>query len=137
MGSVLILDPISQRFRGYRKDTDPTSLISFNGAKAIPKYTEFQDTALYLQANIIIDFFKLNRDGLQRKRADWLYKAIWQAVKLADLGDTEATEILRLAQTEYAPYSNCATCFINLCSSNRPEANEKVSILKRILKVAQ
>ena len=114
---------------------DPANLITFDGVEAIAKYSEARNKDLWQQANIIVDLFELNRDGLQRMRANWLYHAVWPEVKLSDNGDAEATENLRLAQKEGSPYSGCATCFIELCSSDRPQALEKVTIFKQILEI--
>jgi hypothetical protein len=112
---------------------DPRDLIVFDGAKAVPKHTSLDDTRKWLQAEIIIDFFRLNREGLELNRAKWLYETIWQAVKLSDSGDLEANEILRLAKTEGARYTSCATSFIELCSSNREKALEKVATCKQVI----
>jgi len=70
-----------------------------------------------------------------RKRAHWLYLAVWPWIKLADKDDAEAIQKLKFLRTEAMPYANCAACFIDLCAANRSEAEKHVKIFKQILTI--
>jgi hypothetical protein len=118
-------------------DDDPSDIITFDGATAKPKSDVTQNAVKWWRGSVIIDFFGLNRDGLQRNRAHWLYHAVWPRIKLADNGDHEAIENLKLAKTEFSPHANCASCFIDLCASNRAAAIRQVDVFKQILRLAQ
>lgn len=116
-------------------DADPIDLIGFDGVVAVPKPDRETDYVRWLRASVIIDFFDLNRDGLQRMRASWLYYSIWSLVKLADAGDAEAVRNLQLARTARLQHANCAACFIDLCESDRAAATVHVEVFKRILEL--
>jgi len=73
---------------------------------------------------------------LQRKRADYLWKTIYPAYKLAGQGDVDAIEILELAKMEYSPHANCAECFLELCRLDSAKAKEQVDVCKSILKAS-
>lgn len=118
-------------------DIDPSDLITFDGAKAVPKYGKTEDAAKHLRANIIIDFFELNREWLERQRAKWLCMTVWPWIKLADNADPDALLYLRYGKTQPCPYANCTACFIDLCTTNRVEAQAKVKLMKDFLELTR
>ncbi len=112
---------------------NPTDLLSFRGATAVPRYDTDEWTENNLTARVIIDMFQLNRDGLLWNRADWIANRIWPWVLLARDGHADALGKLELSVSESAPFSNCATSFIALCLDDEKLAMAKVDECNRIV----
>jgi hypothetical protein len=113
--------------------TDPTDLISFNGPKAVPKPNQAENPSAWRRAQVIIDFFNLNREDLDRRRSEWLYFAIWSQWQLAALGNTQASGALVKLQSDAAPFAGCSRCFVDLCNTDFLRAEQIMAILHRTL----
>ena len=102
---------------------DPEQHIAFEGVQAVPKTTRGQ---------LLIDFFELNREGLQRSRAEWLIHTVWDKIKALD-NKLEAMQKLEWILSHKAPHTNCTRCFLALCLSNPQEAARKYAEMERLL----
>lgn len=113
---------------------DPEDLIAFVGEKAEPKSTQAEDLWKWRQGRVMIDFFGLNRDGLTCDRAAWLRYAVWPNVGGAERGDLDALKALERFQSERAPFTNCAKCFLELCRTDRLAVERMIPKLEEIVR---
>src|SRR5262249_22791986 len=93
-------------------DEDPEDLIAFDGVISIPRYTSEQDTRKWKRGQVIIDFFGLNRDGLQESRAWWLLNAVWPNYLLSQEGKEIGQKRIVSVSSLKAPFTNCSRCFL-------------------------
>jgi hypothetical protein len=103
-------------------DDDPEDLIYFYGTEAYPHYAPWEDRRKWRRGQVLIDFFGLNREGLQRGRAEWLRYAVWQAFLLASQGDPTGQRALTKVTHPQSPFTHCARCFLQLCREYRSVA---------------
>lgn len=104
-------------------DATPEDLIGFHGVSAVPRGARGHKRR---RGTIIIDFFGLNlRDDLIQQRCN-LVMAMWPYLERHRVGNPReredaARELDRLTGPA-AYHANCARCFRDLHSSDRPEA---------------
>lgn len=100
---------------------------------AIPRYTEAENAGKSRRGQVMIDFFHLNRDGLQYSRASWLLRTVLANVRLANRNDMYARLNLEWLKSESAPYSSCARSFISYCESNPNDLTDTLEVLREIV----
>lgn len=94
---------------------DPQDHIAFDGVVATARNNS-------RRGRVMIDFFDLNREGLQAARARWLRISVWSNLRLALQGDTDSEAIMEWLLSHAAPHTNCTRCFVELCRSDIAEA---------------
>jgi hypothetical protein len=105
-------------------DDDPEELITFDGAKAVPKWTEAQNVAKYRRGRVTIDFFDLNRDELTRFRAAHLLN-VWAQFQLAQGGNNEqAKRRIKKVLLPQLPFVSCTKQFLRVCETDRAKAED-------------
>ena len=114
-------------------DEDPEDLLTFEGAEAIPKPDPTDDPLRWRRGLVMIDFFGLNRDGLQFNRASWLLKTVWPDVKLMRAGDLEANDNVDWLCSEQAPFTSCAKCFVDACAADPSAPDRLLPVLRLIV----
>lgn len=105
---------------------DPEEHITFHGVKALPK----NDSR---RGQVMIDFFGLNRDGLQALRARWLRHTVWNALRLALQGDSDALKTSQWLLSPAAPYSSCVRSFIHLYETEPTLAQSLIPVFDEII----
>ncbi len=118
-------------------DEDPEDLITFDGATAVPKWTEAQNPAKYRRGRVTIDFFDLNREELEVKRAKHLLNSIWLMFKLSEAGDEQAKRLFAAAQTERAEFTACTKRFVEVCQASRAKAETMTRDFERLIQIAE
>jgi hypothetical protein len=108
-------------------DTDPESLITFQGVLPVPKVRSGEK---YRRARVTIDFFELDtREDLNRQRAGiilslWLAHRVLQIPDTSDEDRADARRILDLAISSSSAHTNCARAFAKLCRQDVVKARE-------------
>lgn len=107
---------------------DPEAHIGFVGAQAVARKGS-------VRGQVMIDLLKLNRDALQRDRAQWLVLTVWK--HLEEFGSTvpSPSKDMKWLLSEKAPFTNCTRCFVDLFVSNQAEATRQYQIMRRILNI--
>lgn len=105
-------------------DSDPESLIRFEGIIPVPRYKSGHRSR---RARVTIDFFELDaRENLREERAEAI-AAIHTAVRLEQIGDeserTYARRVLKARTSSAAAHTNCARCFHRLCRTDPQRAS--------------
>ena len=114
-------------------DPDPADLIAFDGAAAVPRYTMAANPTEWRRAQVIIDFFDLNRESLQNRRARWLYTGVWYCWESASNGNLNAASALEYLQSERSEFSNCTRCFVDLLRTDFPKAQQMMAVVHETL----
>ena len=111
-------------------DADPEDLILFEGVEAKPRYA---DGIAWRRAQVMIDFFELNRQELQEDRAWWLL-ATWFVFLKADDGDPLAQQHLARLTSPQAAHTSCLRQFVSVCRNNQDQARQLAVLSGEIIK---
>jgi hypothetical protein len=121
---------------GKLDDHRPEDLITFEGMLPIPRYKR---GLRYKRARVTIDFFDLDtREDLTLQRAQ-IITTIWTAYNTLnrrhstqeDIEDAEF--VIRLAESDFSPHTNCARSFIEACRHTTNKARDYKNDAKRYL----
>jgi hypothetical protein len=117
-------------------DEDPEDLILFNGVQAEPAYTREEDLKRWRRGRVMIDFFGLNRDGLQYLRAKYLLRTILPHYnsRLKSPNDPDIEENHTFLRSEKAPFSSCTKCFFDTCEIDGSHAQDVREECEKIIK---
>jgi len=105
---------------------DPEQDIAFDDVQAVAKNGS-------VRGQLIIDFFDLNREGLQRSRAEWLVHTVYNVYEGFSQGRQKAIKTMEWLLSYKAPFTNCTRCFVNLCLNDSGEAERRYSKMEKIL----
>ena len=108
---------------------DPEQYITFEDVQAAAKNGS-------PRGQLIIDFFDLNREGIQRSRAEWLVHTCAPAFEGFVEGRPKAIKTMQWLLSSEAPFTNCTRRFVELCKSDPAEAARRYAKMERILQKA-
>jgi|HubBroStandDraft_4_1064222.scaffolds.fasta_scaffold128699_1 hypothetical protein len=106
---------------------DPEQLIAFNGVDAIARDAS-------PRGQLVIDFFQLNREGLQRSRAEWLFYTFRTAFDGYIEGTSNGGRAMEWLLSYEAQYTSCSRCFLDLCLNDPDAAEHQYQKMEIILK---
>ena len=82
----------------------------------------------------MIDFFGLNRDGLEYNRATWLLRTAWPNIQLMRANDADAALNVNWLCSERAPFTSCTKCFVDACLADPTAPNRMLPVLQYIIR---
>jgi hypothetical protein len=103
---------------------DPQDLLTFVGVKVRPACDD-PDDSRHHRARVLIEFFHLDREGLEQSRA-YVVLVVWLAIVT---GDSDALDILTAPG---AAHTSCARCFRTLCENDLPKAAHEAAVAREI-----
>lgn len=100
-------------------DTDPETVLQFNGIVADPVDSKASNSRNYWRARITIDLFDLNgRDDLFRQRAEVIAGVYFALIS----SEPTAAEFVLAALSDAAAHANCARSFARLYKRDTDKA---------------